>query len=178
MTIDNGLRAITDADLDMLLGWRNAPQVRRFMYSTHLIREDEHRRWYESIRDDDTRHPMIFVLDGKPAGFVNIGPEQPGGIADWGFYTAPDAVKGTGHQMGIEAISHAFNVLALHKICGEALAYNTASRNFHLRLGFQQEGALVDQYFDGHDYHHVIRFGMTVDVWRNLVNEAPNETNA
>lgn len=173
MTPNGELRAINDADLDMLLAWRNSPQVRRFMYSPHMIQNDEHRRWYETIRDDNTRHPMIFMLDSKPAGFVNIGPVHSGGIADWGFYTDPEAEKGTGHKMGTHAIKHAFNVLGLHKICGEAVAYNTASQRFHLRLGFRQEGTLADQHFDGNDYHDVIRFGLTVGVWRNLIDEAP-----
>jgi len=160
------LRAIDESDLDRLLSWRNSEQVRRFMYSSQLIKREEHLRWFEAIRHDQKRYPLIFVRDETPCGYVNIGPIKPGGIAAWGFYAAPDAPPGTGHRMGQCALKYAFETLHLHKLCGEALGYNEASQRFHRRLGFIQEGDLVDQHFDGSAYHNVICFGLTVDQWR------------
>lgn len=162
------LRPVLEADLDRLLEWRNSEQVRNFMYSSHLIGRDEHLRWFALIEGDASRHPLIFMQENNPAGFVNIGPVKSGGIADWGFYAAPGAVKGTGRRMGLCALEYAFRSLKLHKLCGEALAHNDASRRFHLHLGFRQEGELVDQYFDGSRYHEVIRFGLISKEWARL----------
>lgn len=159
------LRPVTEADLPLLLQWRNSEQVRSFMYSSHLIGEDEHRRWFASTQGDESKHPLVFMQADVPSGFVNIGSVKTGGIADWGFYAAPGAARGTGSRMGFCALQYAFEQLKLHKLCGEALAYNDASRRFHLRLGFRQEGVLVDQYFDGVSYHDVIRFGLMSGEW-------------
>lgn len=160
------LRPLREKDLEMLFKWRNSPDVRRFMYTTEEIRWEGHVRWFEGISSDGSRHPLILDCDGVPAGFVNIGPVKFGGVSPWGFYAAPGSRKGTGRALGNEALRFAFEVLGLHKICGEALAFNEASRRLHLALGFREEGMLVDQHFDGDKYHDVVLFGMTLPTWK------------
>lgn len=160
MSSNTKLRPLEEADLEMLLRWRNSDQVRRYMFSTRPISEQEHRRWFEALRDDRSRHPLIFSHDGQPSGFVSFGPVRHGGISDWGFYVAPDSPRGTGRMLGDAAISYAFSRLHLHKVCGEVLSLNEASRRFHLSLGFREEGVLIEQHFDGAIYHDVVRFGL------------------
>ena len=89
-----------------------------------------------------------------------------GGIADWGFYAAPDAPKGTGRKLGASALTYAFARLELHKVCGQALDFNERSIHFHLRLGFQQEGVLREQHFDGEQYHGIVCFGLLATEWQ------------
>ncbi|MFP4495817.1 MAG: hypothetical protein ACLFN3_07835 [Halochromatium sp.] len=40
------LKPLTDTDLELILPWRNAPAVRRAMYSHHEISLAEHRAWF------------------------------------------------------------------------------------------------------------------------------------
>lgn len=159
----------------MLLDWRNTEQVRRYMYSSHRIAEHEHQAWFRSLCDDANRHAMIFELDGVPSGFVNFGSVVPGRVANWGFYAAPAAPRGTGRMLGRSALSYAFADLKLHKVCGEALDFNEASRRLHLSLGFRQEGVLIQQHFDGVKYHDVIRFGIIAAEWSAMALDASNE---
>ncbi len=93
-------------------------------------------------------------------GFVQFSGVAPGGIADWGFYAAPEARKGSGSKLGVAALGFAFETLGLHKVCGQALDFNEASIRFHLRLGFQQEGVLREQKRIGGKYHDLICFGL------------------
>lgn len=162
------VRSMVQADLEMVLEWRNHPDVRRYMYSQHEISLDEHRRWFEQSALNPARHLLVFELDGAPVGFVNFNRLNSYVVADWGFYVAPDAPKGSGRLLGRAALNHAFNELALHKVCGQALAYNERSINFHRRLGFQQEGILRDQHFDGEHYHYVVCFGLLRHEWQPL----------
>ncbi len=46
------LYLLTEADLDLILPWRNAPAVRRNMYSHHEIAPDEHQAWFERMQQD------------------------------------------------------------------------------------------------------------------------------
>ena len=154
------------ADLELVLAWRNHPEVRRYMYTQHEITFDEHQRWFENAKADSKKHLLTFEVAQQPLGFVHFTETGSGGIADWGFYTAPDAPKGSGRQLGSAALSHAFTQLELHKVCGRVLAYNVRSINFHLASGFQQEGILRDQHFDGVRYHDVINFGLLCDDWQ------------
>jgi UDP-4-amino-4,6-dideoxy-N-acetyl-beta-L-altrosamine N-acetyltransferase len=152
-------------DLERVLAWRNHPDVRGYMYTQHEIKLDEHQRWFERRLQDPKNQLLIFEVDQQPSGFVNFTQTGNGGIADWGFYLASDAPKGSGRQLGLLSLSHAFTKLNLQKVCGEALAYNNRSILFHQALGFQQEGTLRDQHFDGERYHNVICFGLLAREW-------------
>ena len=160
------IRPMAHADLERVLAWRNHPDVRRHMYTQHEITLDEHRRWFERTLPDSNKHLLIFEVNHQPQGFVNFNETPNSGIADWGFYVAPDAPKGRGRQLGRASLNHAFSQLKLHKVCGQALAYNKRSIQFHQSLGFQQEGILRAQHFDGELYHHVICFGMLRSEWK------------
>lgn len=165
-TVQSQMRAMVHSDMDLVLAWRNHPDVRRYMYTQHEISHDEHQQWFERANADPKKHLLIFVVAHQPLGFVHFTNTNSGGVADWGFYTAPDAPKGSGRQLGIAALNHAFGQLELHKVCGQALAYNQPSIKFHHVLGFKQEGTLRDQHFDGEHYHHVICFGLLCSEWQ------------
>lgn len=154
------LRPMAAGDLERVLAWRNHEDTRRYMYSSRPIGPDEHRQWFERTSADPSRHVLILEVDGVPSGFVNIGPVQTGGVAEWGFYAAPGAPRGTGRILGEAALEFAFRTLGLRKLCGEVIAGNQASRDFHLSLGFRQEGVLIGQHFDGILYQDVVLFGL------------------
>lgn len=162
------VRHMTAADLDRVLVWRNHPEVRRYMYSQHEITLDEHARWFERASKDPKRHLLVYESGATPLGFINIYQKASGGIADWGFYAAPEAPKGTGRQLGRAALLYAFAEAGMHKICGQALAYNEYSIRFHQALGFKQEGVLRQQHFDGQEYHDVVCFGLLALEWHPI----------
>lgn len=160
------VRAMREDDLVSVLRWRNHPDVRRFMYTQHEITASEHRRWFENSQGNPARNLLIFEHETVPLGFVNITQSTLGHIADWGFYLAPEAPRGTGQLLANAALSFAFQTLGLHKVCGQALAFNERSIRFHLRLGFSQEADLRDQHYDGERYHSVIHFGLLHNEWQ------------
>ncbi len=157
---------MTQEDLERVLAWRNHEAVRRYMYTQHEISLAEHTRWFERASQDSCRHLLVFESSTVPLGFINFHQIAPGGVADWGFYVAPDAPKGTGRQLGKAALHYAFAHVGLYKLCGQALAYNERSIRFHRSLGFQQEGILRDQHFDGQNYHNVVCFGLLASEWQ------------
>lgn len=161
------LRPMDSGDLERVLTWRNHPEIRRYMYTQHEITLEEHTRWFERTSTDPDRHLLVFELAATPLGFVNIHRIAQGGIADWGFYAAPDAPKGTGSLLGQAVLRFAFIDAGLHKLCGQALAFNEGSIRFHRSLGFKQEGLLRQQHFDGRHYHDVVCFGLLACEWQS-----------
>lgn len=162
----DGLRPLEGSDLAVVLDWRNHPDVRRYMYTQHTIAPEEHRRWFERADADPHRHLLVFERNGQPSGFVNVTVLDEGARrAEWGFYLAPDAPRGSGMRLGEETLAYVFRDLEQHKLCGEALAYNERSIRFHERLGFRQEARLRDHHFDGSRYHDVIGFGLLAAEW-------------
>lgn len=160
------LRPLNLADLSMLLRWRNHPEVRRYMYSQHEISMAEHSAWFERSSVDPACNLLIFEQNQVPHGFINIRQQGEGRVAEWGFYAAPDAPKGTGKRLGEAALTYAFGDAGLHKLCGRALSFNERSLQFHMSLGFQQEGILRQQHFDGQNYQDVVCFGLLASEWQ------------
>jgi UDP-4-amino-4,6-dideoxy-N-acetyl-beta-L-altrosamine N-acetyltransferase len=162
---DARVRPMTAADLAIVLQWRNHPDVRRHMYTTHDISAADHRQWFERELADVRSHLLILEIDQVPRGFIKFK-ETGAGVADWGFYAAPDAPAGTGRSLGRTALAHAFTRLALHKVCGQAFARNERSIRFHEHQGFSREGVLREQHFDGQSYQDVVCFGLLADEWK------------
>lgn len=159
------VRRLSERDLPLVREWRNHPHVRRYMYTQHEISPEEHSRWFAENADDPNRHLLIFEIENEPLGFVHFHQLNLGGIADWGFYIAPDSPSGAGTKLGRAALEYAFG-RNFHKVCGQVLAFNEKSVGFHLRLGFKQEGILRDQHFDGEIYHSIVCFGLLATEWR------------
>ncbi len=159
------IRSMNKTDLEPVLAWRNHPEIRRYMLSQHKISLDEHRHWFELTSQDSKRRLLIVEHTEIPIGFVHFNGVAPDGVADWGFYTVPDAPKGSGKKLGLMALNFAFQTLMLHKVCGQALGFNEPSIRFHRMLGFQQEGVLRDQHKIGAAYHNLIHFGLLRHEW-------------
>lgn len=168
---EHTLRPMNESDLEKVLVWRNAPDVRSYMYSTHEIRMDEHCAWYADRSKNTATALLIYERGGKASGFVNITRTRCPEVADWGFYLAPDALIGSGRELGKQALKYAFVQLGLHKVCGQALGFNARSITFHTRLGFTEEGRLRDQHFDGSQFHDVVCFGLLRNEWQNLAED-------
>lgn len=153
-------------DLALVLSWRNHPEIRRYMLTQHEICLDEHKIWFAKASQDKARQLLIVENGHLPLGYVQFSNVIAGGVADWGFYANPEAPKGTGKKLGTLALCHAFESLHLHKVCGQALDFNTASISFHQRFGFAQEGLLRDQYRIDGVYHSLICFGLLRREWQ------------
>lgn len=169
--LPGGVRAMAEADLALVLSWRNHPEVRRFMFHQGGIGLEEHRAWFERLSADASSHLLVYLdAAGVPAGFARLTRVDAGPVADWGFYAAPGAPRGTGLGLGRAVLAHAFGPLRLHKVCGQVAAFNEASLRMHRKLGFHEEGVLREQHFDGSRFQDVHCFGMLAG---ELATESP-----
>jgi UDP-4-amino-4,6-dideoxy-N-acetyl-beta-L-altrosamine N-acetyltransferase len=160
------LRTMAENDLACVLDWRNDSKIVNFMFSRSHISKSDHKIWFTESCQNPSKH--LFVLEGPIGrmGFVHFNEVPDQHRADWGFYTSPQAPKGTGQILGVLALEKAFSVLNFHKVCGQVLAYNTRSLSFHTRLGFSKEGVLHEHHFDGMNFHDVVYFGLLKSCWQ------------
>lgn len=160
------VRVMGTDDLELVLNWRNHPDIRSCMYSQDEIRLENHKRWFESASTNPNKHLLIYEREGIPLGYICLDRLSLGPVADWGFYAAPDAPKGTGSALGNAALAYAFNEAGFHKVCGQVIEYNARSVHFHKKLGFKAEGVLRDQFFDGELFHNILCFGILQHEWQ------------
>jgi len=156
------LRPVTAADSDQLLGWRNTPEVRGFVFHQRVIAPQDHAAWFAKMLVDDHSAFFVFERDGQPSGVVGFtGISLAKSQADWGFYTTPNAPKGSGTAMLRLALDHAFQTVGLNTICAEVLAYNHASLHIHNKLGFERIGLRSEGHCVDDIFHEVVVFAKT-----------------
>jgi UDP-4-amino-4,6-dideoxy-N-acetyl-beta-L-altrosamine N-acetyltransferase len=167
------LRQITEDDLPLVRTWRNAPAVRRNMYTKHEITETEHRAWFSRLKDDAQSRWLIHEnSEGRANGVVYFTQIQPSNrSAFWGFYAADTAPPGTGTRMEFDALDKAFLELGLHKLNCEVLVSNRQVVNLHMKFGFIEEGIFRDFHFDGKNYVNVVRLGILATEWASKREE-------
>lgn len=171
---DGRVRKITSDDLELVLAWRNHPEIRRHMFTQREITLDEHLLWFEGSRQDVTHQLLVYERAGVAEGFVQFTGAYAGSAANWGFYAAPDSPRGTGKKLVRAALGFGFNTIGLHKICGQALDFNIASINLHLAVGFRQEGLLREQRLVGGSYCNLIYFGLLKSEWQIQPQDEPD----
>lgn len=169
LSVISKLREMTALDLQVVLDWRNNPEVSKFMYSRHIISMDEHRRWFERASVDPNKRLLILDVEGVPLGFMSLHlSNEFTGVAEWGFYISPKAPKGTGRSLGNAALDYCFITLNLHKVIGRVLDFNQKSIKFHKSLGFTVEGEWREHYLDTDGYHSLVCFGILKKEWYSL----------
>jgi UDP-4-amino-4,6-dideoxy-N-acetyl-beta-L-altrosamine N-acetyltransferase len=164
---DGRVRLITEDDLPMVLAWRNSERIRNSSFGDHIISMQEHRNWFKSL-DNHKKVGLIFELYGKPAGAVNFsGIDRHDNKCSWGFYLGePGLPKGSGLLMGYHALDYLFNELKIRKLNSQVLAYNEGSIKYHKKLGFVEEGLLVQECLKNGRYEDVVVLAHFQDLWR------------
>ena len=161
------LKVLRQCDLETIFSWRNAPNVRRAMYSQREITWNEHMMWFEGLKVDDSRQCFLYLnRDNEQSGVVYFKDLNfVHDTAFWGFYANPHARPGTGMRMSLEALDHAFLKLRIKKLIADVLASNSRSVEMHKRVGFVEEGCFREQYSVGKQRIDVIRLGILSNEW-------------
>jgi len=161
------LRTIHPAELELMLSWRNAPNVRANMYTRHEISLAEHHAWWVRTQERSDQEYFMFESQGMPLGIVAFtGIDQINQYSSWAFYASPLAPKGTGSRMEFLALEYAFNSLQLHKLCCEVLAFNMPVIKLHQKFGFKVEGVLREQHKVNGHFEDIYRLGMLASEWQ------------
>lgn len=163
------LRPMTEVDLELVLAWRNHPSIRAHMYAQHEITKDEHRAWWTRVASSPTAAFFIYERLGVPLGYVSFSEiESKNATATWGFYTAPDAPRGTGTLMSFAAMDLSFGALGIRKLSAQVLGRNAASQRLHEKFGFVREGRLRDHVLVNGQLVDVHCFALFADIWVTL----------
>lgn len=154
---DFRLRDMENADLPVVWKWRNAEHIRTHMYNNQFIPWEDHVAWFEREQSKPSSVSKVLIHQDRPLGvvrFTNIDHENE--TCKWGFYIGEkDGPKGSGTIMGILALDFIFETYPIRKVCAEVLDFNMVSLRYHEKLGFKQEGRLLQ---------HMKREGLLIDV--------------
>ena len=120
---------------------RNEPSVRTVMYTDHVIGVNEHLRWLNQLKQDETQIVFAIVEGGKVLGaasVVNI--DKLHEKADWGFYLTAQERGGLGSAVELALVDFAFGELGLSKLNCEVLEGNDRMLQLQRKFHFEEEG--------------------------------------
>lgn len=170
------LREVVEEDLDLILRWRNVPEVRQNMYTNHVISASEHANWWKRMHADERVRLLILEVEGEPLGFVSFTNYTGlGGSATWAFYTGNSSRRGIGSIMERAALEYAFDVLQLHRLECEVLGFNKAVIDFHVKHGFEVEGIFRDAYERQGEMFSIFRLALLKQKWTKYVRPMLSE---
>lgn len=171
--MNSKLRAMTESDLSLVLSWRNAEDVRKNMYTNHIITEQEHLSWWASQQTNPASRLLIFEIDDQPVGVVIFSRfTGENGTATWAFYSGDRARRGIGGMMECIALEYAFETLRVRKLECEVLSFNRLVVNFHVKHGFTVEGVFRQAYERDGEYFDIYRLSMLANEWTKHVKPA------
>jgi UDP-4-amino-4,6-dideoxy-N-acetyl-beta-L-altrosamine N-acetyltransferase len=156
--IDFNLRTLSASDEERMLQWRNSDRVRCNMYNDHIIQPEEHAAWFRTaIFDTHARYLIATFLD-QPIGlvsFTNINETHD--RCSWAFYLGEtEAPRGAGSAMEFLALTYAFEVLKIRKLCCEVFVFNAGVIKLHEKFGFTHEGRFIKHYLKNGQFEDIV----------------------
>lgn len=141
-----GLRAVQESDLNLLLGWRNNPEYRRFFREYRELSMEQQHQWFSSVvlKDDKTRMFSIVELDtGELIGACGLCYiDWINRSSDFSLYIGKDDLyidDVYSFDAGETMINYAFGELNLHRIWAEIYSIDKKKAKLFDRLGFIHE---------------------------------------
>lgn len=166
--MDVRLRPIRPADSARLLAWRNAPEVAAYMYSDHVISQDEHDRWFALALTAPDRRYWMIERDGESVGLANLVKIDPANSkCDWAYYLGEASTRGQGIGACVEYIvlQEVFGPMGLNKLCCEVFVDNAGVLKLHESFGFVREALLRDHVRKAGTFRDVVGMGLLARDW-------------
>lgn len=158
---------ISEIESEMIRKWRNDENVRKWMYTDHIISESEHRLFMISLAENKNNiywlvknnnsatDEYLGVLSFNRIDFKNKN-------SYFGMYANPDIKKmGIGITLDKIAIQMAFEEMKLHTLKLEVIEENKFVILLHKKTGFQEEGILKEFVYKNDKWKNVVIMGIT-----------------
>lgn len=137
-------REATEADAELLLGWRNDPRTRQSSRTTAAIPLAEHLTWLRGVLADPDRLLFVVERDGEAVGTVRFDREKPG-VWEVSITLAPSSrgrgLSGAVLAEGECALAERFEVRA---VLAAVHTENAASAALFERAGYAEAAPAVE----------------------------------
>lgn len=138
---------LTDKEKELTRKWRNHADVRKWMYSDHIISRREHNEFINKLAEDmQNVYWLAKKEDNEYMGVIYLNRlDFSNKNAYLGIYSKPEyTFPGTGRLL-IECLTKiAFKILHLHSLKLEVIETNKRAIRFYKEAGFSEEGQLKE----------------------------------
>jgi len=126
----------------MIIAMRNHPNIKKWMYNSNDISEQEHFSFIDSLKNDVTKQYFLVKKGEHIIGVVSFTHiDRDEGISEFGLYANPfDSLKNKGSILQSAVISYAFNFLNLNLLRLEVFNDNEPAIKLYEKYSFQPVG--------------------------------------
>lgn len=162
------LREIEEEDLDLIVKWRNDPEILRWLFSYLPLNKIKQKKWYEKYLDDPTQQTFIIEVkeERTPIGTIGLTDiDYKNQRADLGILIGDKSWQNKG--MGKEAlkllIKFALDKMNIRKIKALVFKENVLAIKFYKSCGFVEEGVLRKEVYKNGDFKDVVIMALFKD---------------
>lgn len=128
---------LTIEEKNMVLQWRNTPEVRKWMYNQNEITLQEHLDFIDSLKLMDDKLYFLVKEENDYIGVVDFTQIKSNESLHMGIYANPN-VRGKGKLLLEIIIDFSFNKLDVKKIYSEVFQKNVKAYELYERYKFNK----------------------------------------
>ncbi len=155
------LRPITDSDTELIVRWRNDPEVIQYFLFREPFTAEMHRQWLEErvFRGNVIQYMILERSSMRPVGSVYLRDiDRHSECAEFGIFIGESGAtsRGLGTETAELFNDFAFNVLKLHRVYAKLIKGNVRSLGMFMKNGFTQEGVFRDMVKIDGEYKDIV----------------------
>ncbi|MFY9143267.1 UDP-4-amino-4,6-dideoxy-N-acetyl-beta-L-altrosamine N-acetyltransferase [Sulfuricurvum sp.] len=135
---------LNETEIEMVLTWRNHPDVQSWMLRPNEISKDEHVRFLQSLTTRSDKRYFLVQRANDYLGVVDLT-DITETSAELGIYANPD-VHGVGKILMDTLLGYASKTLGLKKIIANVFAHNERAKHLYAKFDFTETGRAI---YDG-----------------------------
>ena len=165
------MKEIEEKDLDLLMRWRNSPEVSDFLFTDKTYTNKSQKKWFN--KNKDNKENIYFVaenLNGNKFGEARINNiDFKNKKCEIGAYIGEKTFKGKG--LGKEIFkaltSFCLKELNMNKTFLKAFLFNKIAIHIYESLGFKSEGILRQEVLKKGKFEDVIVMSILRSEWKS-----------
>ncbi|MBD3807229.1 MAG: UDP-4-amino-4,6-dideoxy-N-acetyl-beta-L-altrosamine N-acetyltransferase [Epsilonproteobacteria bacterium] len=119
----------------MVLGWRNHPNIKKWMYTQEDISLENHLKFIDSLKSNKDKLYFLLKESGEYIGVIDFYNFKDNSC-DIGLYQNPN-LKGRGQNIMNTICKYAFGCLKLKSIFAEVILSNAKAYDLYHQFGFK-----------------------------------------
>ena len=172
-------RRPTIDDAKLLLDWRTAPHITKYMLSDVAYDIDRQKAWIERCNGrDDYQHAIIRIED-KDVGYASVTvTDRQSQIGELGVYIGdPTAPKELTIYNFVGTLNHALFTMRLHKVVNHVVDWNERTIRLQQFNGYRHVGVLKDHALKDGVRHDLHIFEQSASEWAQFRKKFRDDRN-
>lgn len=165
------MRKVEENDLEILMKWRNSPEVSSFLFTDITYTIERQKNWFNKNKEDkENIYFIVEDLNGKKFGEARItNIDLKNKKCEIGAHIGEQEFKGKGLGKEIFRIltDYCFKELGMNKVYLRVFKFNEVAIHVYEKIGFKKEGILRQEILKKGKFEDVIIMCILRNEWKS-----------